>query len=60
MDKFITVGMAAPQVGILQRFFIVPTSLAFTRYSSLAAQKAAVKSFNVIINPQIKNRSPEQ
>lgn len=53
-----TVGMAAPQVGIDQRFFIMPSTLDYLKHGkSPTTMRALLRSFEVFINPQIITKS---
>jgi len=57
MEKKVrTLGLAAPQIGVLQRFFIMPKSLNLNGMS-LQVLRSAVRSFKVFINPKILNYS---
>lgn len=47
-----TLGLAAPQIGVLQRFFLMPSSLNI-QHIPLHQLKSAVRNFNVYINPKI-------
>lgn len=41
-----TVGIAAPQVGIDQRFFIIPSNLSYLKYStSPTIMRSMIRSF---------------
>jgi len=49
-------GLAAPQIGVLQRFFIIPKSI---NYAGISIQKlkSVVRNFTVYINPKVIEHS---
>jgi len=51
MEKKVkTLGLAAPQIGILQRFFIMPKNINFGGIN-IQVLKSVVRNFKVYINP---------
>lgn len=47
-----TLGLAAPQIGVLQRFFIIPRSINYAGVS-IQVLKSFVRNFTIYINPKV-------
>ncbi len=52
-------GLAAPQIGVNKRFFVMPKNFNYGSSSNFSAMKFLVRNFNVYINPTILSYSPQ-
>ena len=55
-----TLGLAAPQIGVNKRFFVMPKNFNYGSCTNFSAMKFLVRNFNVYINPTILQASPKQ
>jgi peptide deformylase len=54
LECTVTLALSAPQVGILQRFFVVPQNFGYTKFErSPAVMRSMMRNVSVIINPTI-------
>lgn len=60
LGQRIILGLAAPQAGLLNRFFIVPRNLSYAKYDSPRIAQSMVRNFEVFINPNILEREGEE
>lgn len=52
-----TLGLAAPQVGILKRFFVMPSNWELIRSHHRMVPPSMLRKFDVFINPMVLEAS---